>query len=380
MRKLRLRSVPSVLREVETILTTEPQINYIAFLDDTFTSSRQRILELCQGFKQLQQKKKFGWFCEGHVTLLAKHPELLAEMVEAGLVRLQIGIESGVQKILNAYGKNITPNEIETVVRASAEAGLHQVLGFFLIGGPFESEQTLEQNKAFADRLIQMAPGVISLGPSALMFYPDTAISRCPEKYGLRVLEHQGITTFADYPVTETDSMSREQIARNEQALVRHIFTAMKRVFHDGLVPHQRILDTFSDRQLYGLRSTWEGVVYRETPFVTGYYSLLVRGAVRRSCDIPAAEIGSWRPQRVFEMWHDMDFSEGFPRLHNEVLSPLQFELILYSTGKMTLQEVLQTVYEKFKSRFADRTEFEQSAEKILCSFEDKRQLAYCPI
>jgi anaerobic magnesium-protoporphyrin IX monomethyl ester cyclase len=379
-RKLRLRSVPNVLREVGAILADNPEVNYITFIDDTFTIAAPRVRAFCRGLAELREKRSFGWYAEGHVRLLARQPQLLKTMAAAGLKRLQIGIESGVQKVLDAYGKTITPDEIERVVRLGAQAGIDQIVGFFLFGGPFDSPEVQEANKAFATRLIEAAPGVISLGPSAIMLYPDTALTRCPSQFGLRVREHGGITTFADYPVTETEALTREDIARNQQDFVRHVIHTMKRVFRAGRIPHETILQCYRNRQDLQLNSVWEVAVYREERFLEGYYAMLARGAVSRSCDVPPAEIDGWRPQRVFEMWHDLDFSEGFARLGDFVLSPLEFELIRHATGKQTLAEMLAGVHRLFADRYRTRSAFDREARKVLRALEGRHLLAYAPL
>jgi len=53
-RPLRLRSVDRVLKDVETILDSDDNINYIAFLDDTFTISPDRVKDICKGLCRLR--------------------------------------------------------------------------------------------------------------------------------------------------------------------------------------------------------------------------------------------------------------------------------------------------------------------------------------
>ncbi len=378
-RRLRLRSVDKVLCEVETVLEREPYVKYIVFGDDTFTVSRERVKTLCKGLSSIREKRDFIWFCEGHVKNLSRWPELLSIMTETGLARLQIGIESGEQKVLDLYGKGITIEEIENVIKAASEAEVPQIVGCFITGGSFESSETLEKNKAFCEKLLELAPGILFIGNSPLMPYPETDIRRYPEKYGLKILDPEGITTFSDYPVMETSAMTREDIALAQQELVLHIINTMKRLFREGKVPVKRILNSF--RLLpYGAVSQWYRVVYSKTPFVEGYYTLLARKAVRPSGEIPPSEISVWRPQRIMELWQELDFSEGFPKIGKHVISPLEFKLLLYSTGKLRLKEVLDRIYEEFAERFENREEYESEAKAILKIFEDRYWLAYAPL
>lgn len=378
-RPLRLRSVDRVLKDVEIILNSDDNINYIAFLDDTFTISPERVKDICKGLGRLREKRDFVWYCEGHVKLLSKWPEMLYYMAEAGMVRLQIGIESGVQKVLDLYGKGTTLEDIEHVIKTASDAEIHQVVGFFITGGPFESPETLEINKAFYEKLLEMAPGILEIGPSPLVPYPDTAIGMEPEKYGIHILDPEGITGFADYTVTETDSMKREDIAKGQKELIFHGIKKMTSLFKEGKVPHERIINSFRDFS-FAIPSVWYTAVYCEIPFVKAYYNLFFRGAVKRSADIPPEDLYRWRPQRIMEMWSDVDFSEGYPRIGTYVLSPLEFELLLYSTGKLRLKEMLVTIYEKFSQRFEHYEEYEKEAFLLLKKFEDKYWLAYTPL
>ena len=378
-RPVRLRSVQNVLNEVETLLENEPEAKYIFFTDDTFVLSHRRVRAFCEGLTRLREKRDFAWFCEGHANHLDRWPDLLSDMTNAGMIRLQIGVESGVAKVLEIYGKKTTPPQIERVVKACFDSGVHQVVGFFITGGPFESEEIVSQNKAFCDKLIELAPGVVELGPSPLTPYPDTDIARHPEKYGLRILDDKGITAYSDYPVTETATMNREQIARSQKELIEHEINTMHRVFKEGKVSHEKILNSFVDFS-YGAMSLWYLVVYSKIPFLKGYYTLLSRGAVRRSNEIPPSDLGDWRPQRILEMWHDVEFSTGYPRIGKEVLSPLEFEILLYSTGKQRLNQLLDRVYHKFSTRFKDRGEFNSMGRDILKTFEKRYWLAYAPI
>ena len=378
-RKVRLRSVEHVLWEVANILDHEPEVNYIVFCDDTFTISPKRVVELCRGLSEMRKKREFHWYCEGHVKVLSKYPDLLRTMVDAGLVRLQIGIESGVQRVLDAYGKGITLAEIEQVVASAYAAGVPQVFGFFITGGPFEDAEMQNANHAFAEKLIRLAPGVMVLGPTPFMPYPGTRLTECPNKYGIIIEDADGCTTLSDFPVSHSTELSRDEIAKYQQELIWHVIAVMKQLLAEDKIPHERIVSCFKLLPL-GIEFVWYNAVYREAPFFEGYYTLIAREAVRRSLEIPEGELEEWRPQRIMEMWHDVDFSMGYPKIGEEVLSPLEFELLLNSTGKSTLAQILGRIWERFSPRFPDRESFHNHVLDILGRFEKRHWLAYAPL
>ncbi len=118
-RKVRFRSVENVLREINIFIDSKCSFSnvYIMFTDDTFTLIPKRVKEICEGLKELRKKKDFLWFCEGHIHMLFLHPEMIEYMAQAGVHRIQLGIEAGTQDVLDAYRKGSTLEEIKFVVK-----------------------------------------------------------------------------------------------------------------------------------------------------------------------------------------------------------------------------------------------------------------------
>jgi anaerobic magnesium-protoporphyrin IX monomethyl ester cyclase len=111
---LRLPSVERSLKEFD-YLVQEFKNSYIMIVDDAFVSNAKRLTEFCnQLFYRYNGEVK--WFCESRVDILARNPELLPLMIKAGLIRLQVGGESGNQHILDLYGKGTTLQQMRTVV------------------------------------------------------------------------------------------------------------------------------------------------------------------------------------------------------------------------------------------------------------------------
>jgi radical SAM superfamily enzyme YgiQ (UPF0313 family) len=86
-------------------------------------------------------------------------------MVAAGLNRLQIGIESADREMLKTYRKNITPEMVETVVKAAYDAGVQQVFGAILVGGPFENRGHIEKNNKLLRKAAAAGAGMMKSRP-----------------------------------------------------------------------------------------------------------------------------------------------------------------------------------------------------------------------
>jgi len=99
-KKVRLRSVSNVMAEIRKNFDENPDIKYLWFADDTFTLNRERLEEFCDELSKLRRERDFVWFCEAHPGLIAKWPEIIKRMVDSGLVRMQIGIETGSARLI----------------------------------------------------------------------------------------------------------------------------------------------------------------------------------------------------------------------------------------------------------------------------------------
>ena len=123
-------------------------IEEIAFYDDVFTLNKKRAHEVAEGL--IKKQVKMHWTCESRVNLVNK--ELLSHIKQAGCYSIAYGIESGSQEILNTLDKDITLEQVREAVRLSREVGL-QTIGYFMIGSPGETLETIRQTIQFAKKL-----------------------------------------------------------------------------------------------------------------------------------------------------------------------------------------------------------------------------------
>ena len=123
-------------------------IKGFAFYDDVFTLDKKRAYSIADGI--IKKDLKIYWTCETRVNLVDK--ELLRHMKQAGCYSIAYGIESGSPEILKALDKDITLEQSAEAVRLSREVGL-QTVGYFIIGSPGESPETIRQTIQFAKKL-----------------------------------------------------------------------------------------------------------------------------------------------------------------------------------------------------------------------------------
>jgi radical SAM superfamily enzyme YgiQ (UPF0313 family) len=149
-------------------------VREFAFEDDTFVTFRRRLTEICE--RLVSRRLPISWSCLGranHVT-----PETLALMRRAGCWQISYGIESGSAEILRLIRKETTLDEIRTAVRLSLAAGI-LTKGFFIVGHPGETRQTLDQTIAFALELPLDDVSVAMLTP-----FPGTELHDRAAEFG----------------------------------------------------------------------------------------------------------------------------------------------------------------------------------------------------
>jgi radical SAM superfamily enzyme YgiQ (UPF0313 family) len=141
----RLRSVPLVVEELRQ-LRARYGISGAWFLDDDLAVRPGWLGDLCAALGPLGLE----WSCQVRIDRL--EPPLLREMAAAGCVQVELGLESGSDRVLRALGKGLDVGQMEERVVAIRAAGV-RVMVNFMIGAPGESVADLQATFALARRL-----------------------------------------------------------------------------------------------------------------------------------------------------------------------------------------------------------------------------------
>lgn len=140
-----------------TMLTPENVINQILelkrlygikslrFIDDTFTAIPSRVIEICK--LMIANNIDIQWTCLSRPDTIDE--QALYWMKKAGCVRLNIGIESGSQKILDILNKKVIVEEALVNIKKAKQFNF-EIVGFFLTGIPEETEEDVKKSIQFA--------------------------------------------------------------------------------------------------------------------------------------------------------------------------------------------------------------------------------------
>ena len=142
----RLRSPALIMEELWQL--KKLGINNIHMYADLFTVSREQVMELCQ--RMIDEKINLKWTCNSRVDYVDE--EMLLMMGKAGNWLISWGIESGNEQILKHARKGAYPDKAKRALIWAKKAGIKN-WGYFIIGLPGETEDTIRQTIDFSKKL-----------------------------------------------------------------------------------------------------------------------------------------------------------------------------------------------------------------------------------
>jgi radical SAM superfamily enzyme YgiQ (UPF0313 family) len=142
---VRYRSLEHIMKEI-VYVKKKYGIKQFSFVDDSFSLSRNRALELCKYLKDEGVK----WRCNTRVDLVDE--EMVSAMKKSGCLSTAVGIETGSPKTMEIIKKNISYDKIVTALDLFGKYNI-PVAGYFMIGFPWETRDDMEQTLEFIQRL-----------------------------------------------------------------------------------------------------------------------------------------------------------------------------------------------------------------------------------
>lgn len=167
----RTRDPERVADEIEE-LNRKAHIRHFDFVDSTFNSPPGHALQVCEA---IERRKLDVQLDTTNFTPAVAPNELLAAMRSAGFRSLGITAESASDAVLERLEKGFTAAKVREVAGRVEKHGL-RTLWIFLVGGPGETQQTVEETLAFARWRLERGDAVyVTVG---LRIYPGTTLHR----------------------------------------------------------------------------------------------------------------------------------------------------------------------------------------------------------
>ena len=143
--KLRLRNIDSLLAELRKI--RDMGIREVYFYDPHFTVNKKRCTQMLEAM--LDEKLDLIFSCNSHITVSEQVLDLLAR---AGCHTIMFGIETADEALLEQYSKGITQAKVRLTLEQCRARGI-RTFGYFMIGLPGESEESILETIRYATRL-----------------------------------------------------------------------------------------------------------------------------------------------------------------------------------------------------------------------------------
>ncbi len=143
---VRVRSPQLIFEELQYLATLG--IHHVHMYADLFTVNRQQVADLCRLIIDAGLKVK--WTCNSRVDYVDE--ELLQLMGQAGCWYISWGIESANEQILKRAHKGYKKEQAFKALKWSKAAGINN-WGYFIIGLPGETEETIQETIKYAKEL-----------------------------------------------------------------------------------------------------------------------------------------------------------------------------------------------------------------------------------
>lgn len=198
--KVRKRSPENIVAEIRECVEKYGITNFV-FWSDIFNIDKEWTLDLCQ--KIIDSGLKITWSANTRADTADE--EMAQKMYESGCRLVSIGVESGSQEMLDKIGKKITLDDVRLTVKIFKKAGI-KIYNYFVIGLPWEDEDTVEDTIDFA----------IELDSDFISFYTATPLP------GTRFYDYAKANRLIDsdtsfssayfYPSVNTHYLSKDKV------------------------------------------------------------------------------------------------------------------------------------------------------------------------
>ncbi|MBI5637716.1 MAG: cobalamin B12-binding domain-containing protein [Nitrospinae bacterium] len=149
-RNVRYRPVEKVMDEI-ALLVNEYGVDEIHLTDSIFTINKKYVYSFCENLQK--RNLKIHWATPYGTRLDTLDAELLGAMEQAGCYGTSVGIEAGSDQMLAFMKKGVTVALVEEKIKLIKANTRWLVQGFFILGYPTETRETMRATIDLACRL-----------------------------------------------------------------------------------------------------------------------------------------------------------------------------------------------------------------------------------
>jgi len=149
-------------------------IKDLMILDDNFLLDKKKLFHICDGI--IEENMDLRWYCLSHVKFMTE--DRLRKIKEAGCWTMEVGIESGCERILRLLKRNTTKTQIADTMKKAKKEGI-KIKGNFIFGLPSETRESLEETIQFATSI-----DISLFQQTFLTIWPGCELSEYADRYG----------------------------------------------------------------------------------------------------------------------------------------------------------------------------------------------------
>lgn len=171
----RMRSPENVIAEID-MLVSKFGVKQIDILDDNFTLNKERTKKILD----LIIKRKYDLYVnlQSGVRTEGIDKSVIKKMKQAKIFKIPFGVESGDPGILKIIRKQLNQKRLLWCTKLAKEAGM-KVYGFFIIGLPYDTGETMQRTIDFAKK---MNPNIATF--TVCIPFPGTELYNIVKKDG----------------------------------------------------------------------------------------------------------------------------------------------------------------------------------------------------
>lgn len=214
--KVRTRSPQNIVAEIRECVEKYNITNFL-FWSDIFNFDRKWTLDLCKAI--IDSGLKITWSSNTRADTMDE--EMAKLMYKSGCRLVSIGVESGSQFILDNIGKKISLDDIRNTVKILKKNKI-KIYNYFVIGLPWETEETVEETIKFA----------IELDSNFISFYTATPLPGT--RYFAYAMLNNLVEGNLDFqrayyqPVVKSFALSKDRIFELHKKAVKRFYLRPK--------------------------------------------------------------------------------------------------------------------------------------------------------
>jgi len=171
----RMRSLDNVIENIE-FLMKKYNCNVFSFNDPSIYCDKNWMYDFCN--RLISEKIGIKWYCEGRADV---SKDLLGLMSSAGCVSLDIGVETGSDKIQGVIRKYKDTSNIIPIAKMCKELGIRTKM-FFMISHPEETEEDAMETY---DLVKELSKYIYRFGIGVSEIFPGTQLEKIAIEKGI---------------------------------------------------------------------------------------------------------------------------------------------------------------------------------------------------